>query len=379
MKRILAMLLASSMIMSLAGCAQTGTAAPASQPAAETAEAAETTDTAEAAPANYLDREPLRVGTMVHQMGVSLYTADKLGLFEKAGINVELIMFEGGAPINEAFGAGELDGAISGLASVYGLAAGLNRMVGEVDTVACDCLVVRADSDIAKVKGQIEGKPDMYGSAESIKGASFIVQVGQAAQFYALKYASQFGLGEDDINFINMEKANGTQAYMTGEGDVLVSGMPYVYDLTENSDDYIVAAWVDDATDIEIKDPILFTPDAIENRREEIKIFLQVIYGLIDEWDNDYDAYKQAVMDFYQANGKDFVEELVDYEFAKNRLLGTKEITADEYYMGDGMQSVADFYGSIGSIDAANVDVYKMYDTSLLKEALGIDVKAFSK
>lgn len=372
MKRFLALILALIMVASLCACGNGASPAESSAPAQQPAD----TDPADV---NYLDNEPLRIGTMVHQMGVSLYTAYTQGLFEKAGINVELILFEGGAPINEAFGAGELDGAISGLASVYGLSAGLVKMVGEVDTVGADCIVVRADSDIAAVKGQIEGKPDMLGSAETIKGKSFVVQLGQASQFYALKYADQFGLTEDDISFINMEKANGTQAYMTGEGDILTSGMPYVYNLVEQDGNYVVAAWVNDATDIEIKDPILFTPETIENRREEVKIFLQVIYGLIDEWANDYDAYKAAVMAYYQANGKDFIDEQVDYEFAKNRLLSSEVISGADYFMGDGMQAVADFYGSNGSIDAANVDVYKQYDTSLLEEALGITVQAYTR
>lgn len=44
------------------------------------------------------------------------------------------------------------------------------------------------------------------------------------------------------------------------------------------------------------------------------------------------------------------------------------------------MQSVADFYGETGAIAPENVDnVYKNYDTSLLEEALGITVQAFTK
>lgn len=329
---------------------------------------------------NYLDNEPLRVGTMPHQMGVSLYYADKHGLFEEAGINVEVPVFSGGAAINEAIGAGELDGAISGLACVYSLANGLVKMVGEVDTVGSDSIVVRNDSDILTAKGEIEGKPDMYGSAETLRGKSFVCQVGQAQQFYALKYISQFGLTEDDITFINMEDAAGAQAFMTGNGDVISTKMPYNYDMVVTDGGYTTVATVEDATGIEIKDPVLFTPDAIENRRDEIVIFLQVIWELIDQWANDYEAYKDAVHEFYNDNGKEFDEEQIDYEFSQNRLLSSEAISSSDYFMGDGMQSVADFYGETGAIAPENVDnVYKNYDTSLLEEALGITVQAFTK
>ena len=328
---------------------------------------------------NYLDNEPLRIGTMPHQMGVSLYYADKYGLFEEAGINVDLAIFSGGAAINEAVGAGELDGCISGLASVYSLANGLLTMVGEVDSVGSDCIVVRNDSDILSVQGEIAEHPEMYGSAETLRGKSFICQLGQAHQFYIEKYISQFGLTADDITFINMEDAAGAQAFMTGNGDAIGTKMPYCYDMCVTDGGYTIAASVEDATGIEIRDPVLFTPEAIESRHDEIVIFLQVIYGLINDWANDYESYKAAVNEFYNDNGKEFDDAKVDYEFALNRLFTTEVVSGEDYYMGEGMQAVADFYGETGAIAAENVDIYKHYDTSLLSEALGVDVKAFSK
>ena len=62
-------------------------------------------------------------------------------------------------------------------------------------------------------------------------------------------------------------------------------------------------------------------------------------------------------------------------------MLFTKDtLCTDDYFMGDGMQSVADFYGTTGAIDPDRVDnVYKNYDSSLLSEVLGGEVKAFSK
>lgn len=352
-------------------------------------QAAEPTATPDSPPAqgssapeepNYLDNEPLRIGTMAHQMGVFIYYADKYDLFKEAGINVELAIFSGGAAVNEAFGAGELDGAISGLASVYALANNLVKMVGEVDTVGSDCLVVRNDSDILSAKGQIDGKPDMYGSAETLRGKNFVCQLGQAHQFYILKYISQFGLTEEDINFINMEDAAGAQAFMTGNGDMIGTKMPYCYDMCVTDGGYTIAATVGDATDIEIKDPILFTPEVIANRREEVKIFLKVIYDLVDQMAADYDLYTKAVNEMYQENGKEYDNAKADYEFQQNRLLTTKAISTGDYFMGDGMQAVADFYGTTGAIAAENVDnVYKNYDTSLLEEALGIQVQPFSK
>ncbi|MFG6330922.1 MAG: ABC transporter substrate-binding protein [Lachnospiraceae bacterium] len=382
LRKALAMGLAA---MLLAGCggsdggqtdAPDTTGTPDSAPAAEENTEGGGEDSAEA---NYLDSEPLRIATMPHQMGITLYYADKMGLFEQAGINVEMSMFVGGAAINEAIGAGELDGAISGLASVYALSNGLVKMVGEVDTAGTDCLMIRADSPIAAEKGNIEGKPEMYGSAEVLKGQDLICQVGQANQFYFTKYLSQFGLTENDINFVNMEDAAGAQAFMSGEGDMIGTKMPYMYEMLKDGG-YIIAASVGDATDILIKDCVIFTPEILETRREEVKIFLSVIYDINEQFKADEALRAQTINDFFAENGKEVVDEQVAYEMEHCMLFTKETLCTDDYFMGDGMQSVADFYGTTGAIDPDRVDnVYKNYDSSLLSEVLGGEVKAFSK
>lgn len=367
LKRAMALGLAAAM---LAGCGKTEK---------ETTAAEETEGNEGTESADYLDNEPLRIATMPHQMGITLYYADKMGLFEEAGIRVEMSMFSGGAAINEAIGAGELDGAISGLASVYALSNGLVKMVGEVDTAGTDCLMVRADSPILEAKGEIEGKPDMYGSAETLKGAELICQVGQANQFYFTKYIAQFGLTEEDITFVNMEDAAGAAAFMSGQGDMVGTKMPYMYEMLQDGG-YVIAASVGDATDILIKDCVIFTPEILETRREEVKIFLSVIYGVNEQFAADPDLRAETIFDFFGENGKEVVDEQVAYEMEHCDLFTKENLCSDDYFMGDGMQSVADFYGTTGAIAEDRVDnVYKNYDASLLSEVLGDEVKAFSK
>lgn len=329
--------------------------------------------------ANYLDKDPLRIANITKQMGVYLQYAVDNNLFEEAGINVEVYPFAGAVAINEAVGAGEIDGCVGGLGNVYALATDQLVLVSEVEIVGSDGIVVRADSDIAAAKGEVDGKPDMYGSAETLKGKSFICQVGQAAQFYISKYVSQFGLTDEDINFVNMEVASAYQAFAAGEADSLAIGMPYIYDLA-NGGDYIIAANVKDATDIEIKDPILFTPQCMEERPEEIKIFLQVVHGIVDDMAADSELRKKAMTDFYKTVGNDTTPEHLEYELQQNILLDTKKMAADDYYVGDGMYSVAEFYVTTGAIDEDNLpNVLKNIDTSLTSEALGFEVKGFSK
>ena len=101
---------------------------------------------------------------------------------------------------------------------------------------------------------------------------------------------------------------------------------------------------------------------------------------MIDQMEADQSFREQAIADFYQSTGTELVQEQLEYELTKNRLLTSEVQGSEDYYMGDGMQAVADFYGESGTIVPENVDnVYKNYDTSLLSEVLGVEVKAFSK
>lgn len=330
-------------------------------------------------PSDYLDQEPLRIATITAQMGVYLQYAMDHDLFQQAGINVEMYLFDGAVAINEAVGAGELDGCIGGLGSVYALSSNQLVLLSELDTVNADGIVVRNDSDILTVKGQIEGKPNMYGSADTLRGKSFICQVGQAQQFYVSKYVSQFGLTENDISFVNMEVASSYQAFVAGEADAISTKMPYIYDLTHENDCTIIAD-VKDATGIEIKDPVLFTPQCIETRREEVKIFLQVIHGIVDAMAADDELRKTAITDFYTTIGKDTQPEYLDYELSQNSLIDSARLIEDDYYAGDGFYAVGEFYVSTGAIAEADLpNILKNIDTSLVSEALGIEVKGYTK
>lgn len=62
--------------------------------------------------------EKLIVGTMANALGLPVHWAQEKGYFEDAGLDVELEIFATGAPINEAMAAGELDVAVSGMASL---------------------------------------------------------------------------------------------------------------------------------------------------------------------------------------------------------------------------------------------------------------------
>ena len=58
--------------------------------------------------------EPLRVGIMPSAVGAPVQYAQENGYFEEEGLTVETVIFQSGAPINEAIAAEQIDIAVSG-------------------------------------------------------------------------------------------------------------------------------------------------------------------------------------------------------------------------------------------------------------------------
>lgn len=125
-----------------------------------------------------LSGQKLVVGTMAKAMGLPLkYALDK-GYFSDKGLEVEIVTFATGAPINEAMNAGELDVAVSGMASVYNLATGNYTYIG--DTMISEegqSLYIRPDSALASA-GEKDG---IVGSKETVKGISILGPLSTSA------------------------------------------------------------------------------------------------------------------------------------------------------------------------------------------------------
>ena len=75
--------------------------------------------------------ETLAIGTMAMPLGLPVYVAESMGLFDSVGLDVQMDIFASGTPINEAMAADQFDMAVSGWASVYALATGEFTYIGD--------------------------------------------------------------------------------------------------------------------------------------------------------------------------------------------------------------------------------------------------------
>jgi ABC-type nitrate/sulfonate/bicarbonate transport system substrate-binding protein len=324
--------------------------------------------TAWAAPA-----KPLRIGTMPSTIGVPVQFAYENGYYKDEGLDVEIVMFVNGAPINEALGAKQVDVAASGGASVFSLAIGSCNWVGEINTTGGQGLYVRPDSKVLSAKGKLPAFPKMYGSVETIKGANFIAALGTTAQFMVVRYVQRFGLKDNDVKTISMDFGPGLQAFKANQGDILSSVPPFSFDAEAAG--YVLAASFEDATGVTLYDGLLARKDIVASRRADVVKFVKATYRACQAL-QDKELRAKFSIKWFGENGRVYDAKTMANEIAARDYITKDFLKKPGFVFGQGMVDMSVFYAAGGKIEKENVpNVQKSFDTSVLKDAIGVDVK----
>lgn len=370
MKRIVAVILCTLMlILTFAGC-QSGSNTGASSTDVSTP--AGTASESSAAPTTS-DKE-LVVGMMPYTVNVPAQYAYDQGWFKDAGLNVKFVMFANGTPMNESLAAKQVDMGVAGTAAVFSLTNGISTLVYESNTAGGMGLYVRADSPIAKVKGQIADKPDVLGSAETIRGIKVLGALGTVSQYTTIKYAEMFGVKESEFEQIHMEFAQALQAFKAGEGDAISVPPPFSFQAEEAG--AVRAVTFEEAAGITMKDGIIVRNDVLKDRHDDIVKFVQVYEKACDTFVKDPALRKSYSIKFFGANGFEYSEQLMEQEASVRDYINQDYLKKDGFTFGDSYTELANFFSSAGKIEPELLDNLKTcFDASIIKDAFGIDVK----
>jgi len=316
----------------------------------------------------------IRVGIVTNTMGVPAAYALENGYYAAENLEVEPVIFSTGSLVNEAMAAGEIDIAFSGLASIFSMATGTASWIGEINTTAGLGIYVRPDSPILNEKGVVSGYENVYGSAESLKGAQILGPLGNVAQYLAANWIQIFGLTDQDVEIVNMDYGAAYQAFVSGQGDAVSLNNPYTFQAEENG--YICAATFEDATNTYLNDGIFGNTEFINENRDAIIGFLRATYKASDALQDEEIRYEFS-MKWFADNGKEYTENDMRAEMGLRKYLTAEYMTQSDYVFGKGMLKIADFYVSDGKIIAENIgNVSTSIDVSLLNEALNISAKS---
>lgn len=202
-KKALALLLAGVVMIGMTACGNSSSKneTPAEKPAEQDSSTGEKTFTPSG--------KTLNVGVQSNIISIPTYYAYEQGYYEELGLDVNIVMFPNGSPENEGLAAEQLDVASNGLASVYSMASGLCDWIAESDSGSITAAVyMRPTCAATQVKGEIDGKPDMLGSTETLKGLRVLGPTSTMEQWIAASYFAQFGLSAGvDYEYLNMDRA----------------------------------------------------------------------------------------------------------------------------------------------------------------------------
>ena len=313
----------------------------------------------------------LRVGLMPSAVGAPVQYALENGYFDEVGLTVETIIFPSGAPINEAVAANELDVAMSGAATIFSLAGGDCTLLADIAASGGMGIWVRPDSEIMTVQGEASDAKEMYGSAETLKGKTFLCALGTASQFNVLRYLQQFGLSDTDVNIVHMEFGPGAQAFIAGEGDAIATFAPYSMQVEDAG--AVKVCSFEDATGTALYDMMFARNQVVETRRDDLVKYVTAIERAIEAL-NDPAIRKEFSMRWFASEGRAYDEAAMDQEIL-DRPYCTKSVMEDNYVLGAAMVGYAEFNVSIEKLEPEQVDSVKTcFDGSILSDAVGIPI-----
>lgn len=331
-KRILALLLAALMVLAAAGCGSEQPQAPASN---------------NEAPAESAAKEPLRVAVQsFYCSSMAQYIQDS-GLLDSLDFDVEWIVFNGGAPINEAMG--EWDIAITGGAAVYALANYNCKLIAhQVNGTDGNYVVARNGDAILDAKTPEE-------QAELVKGKTVLCSFGQTGHYTANLWLASLGVDPSECNLVNLEVANIYSSWVAGEGDYAVLTEPYCYYDMDEMGSTVFATL--DSVGGALFESTVCTQQAYEKRYDDVVAFGQVLLKATDALSKDEEMAAASVASWYEACGK-----TLSIEDAKTSLEGKPMIGIDEaknITLGDFMNSYAAWFESRELIDASGLENVK--------------------
>lgn len=320
----------------------------------------------------------LNVGVQSNIISIPTYYAYENGYYEELGLDVNIVMFPNGSPENEGLAAEQLDVASNGLASVYSMASGLCDWIGESDSGSITAAVyMRASCAATQVKGAIDGKPNMMGSADTLKGLRVLGPTSTMEQWIAASYFAQFGLTAGaDYEYLNMDRAAAAQALIGGEGDVFVAtDVDYARMMEENG--FVKVADCMEATGTSFNNGFLARKDILAERYDDVVLFLKAMYRAAEELQADPELRNTYALKYYSDNGKPANADDVAKETEIRPFITAADLAADGYQLGSGTLQVGSFFASIGTIEEEQVEfIEEAINPAPLQDALGITVEA---
>lgn len=315
----------------------------------------------------------IKIGTSPYPAWYVWYIAKEEGIFEKYGLDIELVYFPVYSDSLQAFNSGKIDM--------------LN--IATCDTIApynggVDFKVVLINDNSNGADGLVAKKN--YKSVADLKGQKVVTEYGTIEHFFLLKALEAAGLSEKDIEYTNMTVNDSGTAMVAGAVEAACVWEPSLTLALDNGKNNLLYSSAD--TPGLIPDLVVASDKLIKNNREDVTKLVQI-------W---YDA-----LAFYNENPNKAAEDMAKYaevsvEDMKGMMAGSKLFSMQENldamtqkkedysYLPYTISETAAFLKSVNMVDKVPEKPEELIDASFIEEVMksrenfaAPDTKAFAE
>lgn len=243
-----------------------------------------------AAPAGAEDREPIRVGSILALGTAAPFAAIENGLLNQDGLEIEVSEFSDGTALMEAFAAGEVDIAFSGIIPVVTwISKGVGMKIVASANGGGHVLMTRKDAGIESVedlKDHLVAEPSVATVTDALLRAKILGDAGLDPDM-------------DVVLIPGMKPADMATVLMaTKEVEAMITWEPYAAQAEAMYGDEIMVLYDSSKVIKEETGSDAFYPvnvvaasqDFIDNRSEELEEFLNIYEQTIDFLNEDDQA-----------------------------------------------------------------------------------------
>ena len=166
--------------------------------------------------------------------GYLLDAADQQNYFSEFGVKPDMQLYGSGAPMNEALASNQWMIGSMGVAAVTAYAKyGAKIVASSCNEGISQYFYMRKDNPMLKTKGYLDEFPNVYGTSEALKGQTIITTVGTSLHYDVEKLVTAFDMEMTDVQILNMDPGSAVAAFKSGQGDMLVTCVPFSWGLDE--------------------------------------------------------------------------------------------------------------------------------------------------
>lgn len=267
---------------------------------------------------------------------VPYYIASEEGWWEEMGLDPEFSTFASGAPQISAAASGDWD--VGGTGSAPAL---LGAARYDILTVG-----ITNDESAANVLMAREGEAEEFTEGSSaFEDIRILLTTNSTGEYAALSCLEQFGVSQEDIEFVNQDQGQILQAFSSGEGNLAGVWAPNNYTLQEQTGAEVICDG--EEAGVTIPGNLVTRADYAEENPDLVARYLAVFLHA-QEWMRDNpDGTIEYMEAFYSEGGVNIPEEYLNTE-VETRPLFTLQEQLDLLSAEDGSSQVGEWYTGIG-------------------------------